>query len=141
VLKRKTAIKKIKAVDADSPVDEYKLRASKTAGKGEEITREQLVAAVLNLDKNLIEGEVYFKTALFMLGALYVGHDLGKLEKLTGVEREFIEPRADRLRRARIWVKDDKTACEWFEDGGGVAFWIDVAVAEGLMNRAPERRA
>lgn len=126
---------KLRRAGAGDAADEYKLRASAEAGDGADITREQLVEAIHRLDPKVVEGDEYFDTALFMLGALYVGHDLDKLEKLTGVSREFIEPRADRLRRAGVWRANDKTACEWFDEGGGLSFWMDVAVALGLMNR------
>lgn len=99
------------------------------------ITREQLVAQVKRLDKNISAHDKIFNTALFMLAAYYVGHDLGTLEALTGVSREFMAERTGRLRESGIWVGDDKTDCEWFARGGGLAFWLDVGVAEGYGQR------
>jgi len=99
-MKRKKLGDKLK--DAGAPVDSYKLNASADAGPGEEVTRGQLVATINQLDPKVKPGDGYFETALFMLAALYVGHDLEKLEQLTGVSRDYIEPRAERLRRAGV---------------------------------------
>jgi|ERR1044072_3907863 hypothetical protein len=105
------------------------------AGAGD-ITRDELVAAIRNLDPNVVEGTQTFKTALFMLAALYLGHeDLDKLAEFTGVGRDYIEPRAKRLRAQGVWIEGNRTACSWWEEDGAFAFWMDVNVAEGLMGR------
>lgn len=96
-------------------------------------TLEGIQTLVRELDQALGDEDDYFKSAVLLLAALSVGQDVERLADFTGFPLEFIEPRAWRLKKNGIW-KDGQTRANWFdEDGGGVAFWMDVALAEGLL--------
>lgn len=76
------------------------------------------------------------KTAAMMLSACYVGSSLAALAEFTNLGAEYIEPRHERLTKAGIF-KNGKIYAEWADpENGGIAFTMDVMVAEGLMERA-----
>lgn len=85
-------------------------------------------------------GDEHYATGVMLLAALHVGPDEAKIAEVTGLPREYLDPRAERLRENGVW-KDGKTCCGWFaEETGGVEFVMDVCVAEGLMARAKPKR-
>lgn len=79
-------------------------------------------------------------TGVMLLAALEVGPDEQKVAEFTGIPLDYIRPRAERLRANGVW-KNGKTHCEWFAKDGGVAFVMDVCVAEGLMGRTKPKRS
>lgn len=89
---------------------------------------------VARLDPSIKENSATFKTAVMLLSALQVGANEEKVMAFTGFSKSFVTSRARRLRKSGIW-DGDKTACEWFGEDGGIAFWADVCVAEGLLQR------
>lgn len=89
---------------------------------------------VRRMDKDLTETESAFRTAVIMLAALSVGQNINKLAAFTKLPKEFVRERAAALRANGIW-QNGKTNAEWFEENGGIAFWMDVACAEGLLQR------
>ncbi len=81
------------------------------------------------------EGTPEFDAALIMLAAIHVGQTYKAIEELTGLDRITIKRVRDRLERNKIW-RHGKTFCDWFDkEGGGTAFWMDVCVAIGMMER------
>lgn len=48
---------------------------------------------VFELDESLTEDDDYFKSAVLLLAALNVGHDVQRLAEFTGFPAEFIETR------------------------------------------------
>lgn len=77
-----------------------------------------------------------FQTTVILLAALQVGQNVRELSKFTGYPETFIRERAVRLKQNGIW-KAGKTYADWLnEEDGGIAFWCDVNVAEGLMTRS-----
>ena len=98
-------------------------------------TLDELKQTIHELDPELKETDDYFKSALVLLTALYVGPRVVAVSKFTGLPRQFVRERAARLRDSKVWVKG-ATQGEWRDpDNGGIAFWMDVAVAEGLLAR------
>jgi hypothetical protein len=90
---------------------------------------------IKTLDPGLPEDDDAFKTATLLLAALIVGADEEKLADFTGLDPDFIAPRAERLRQNGVW-QGEQTHCDWDnEEGGAIAFWLDVNVAEGYMGR------
>ena|GEM_PF-7054342 len=91
---------------------------------------------VRRLDPKLKEDDRAFWAATVMLSALVVGANVRRLARFTGYGPEFIWSVRDNLRRGGIWRRDGRTRCEWGDPkNGGVAFWIDVAVAMGYLER------
>ncbi len=98
-----------------------------------------LISEVKRLDPKLNEGSEDFSTALMLLAALVLGTNEKMISRFTGLPLYFIRPRADRLRKNKIWI-GNKTFCDWFKKGyGGIAFWIDVLVAQGMLNRKEKK--
>lgn len=99
------------------------------------LTLEKIQREVKRLDPKLHKNDNLFKTAVLMFSALRVGPSTKRLVEFTGYPTSFVEPRVQRLRKAKIFVRG-KVRCAWFEKAGGeIAFWCDVLVAEGMLDR------
>jgi len=100
-----------------------------------QLTLKNFEEEVMKLDPKTGPDDPVFSTAVFMLAALQVGANADRVAKFCGYRRDYVRERARRLREAKVWV-GGKTNCEWFEENGGIAFWCDVLVAEGLLDRS-----
>lgn len=79
-----------------------------------------------------------FAAALVMLAAVRLGNrDLGALSRLTEVPLPLVEEFAGRLRANGVWQSDGKTHAEWDAEDGVLAFWLDVWVATGRLEKGP----
>jgi len=77
---------------------------------------------------------------MLLVAAIITGtSNTDAVAKKTKLPRSFVRVVARRLRANGVWV-DGKTACDWFEEDGGVAFAADVCVAQGLMKRVKSKR-
>lgn len=93
---------------------------------------------VKELDPKLSEKDGAFAAAMVLIAASQVGTKADRIAKRTGLKRELVRAYNRRLREQGIFTKDGKIACDWFDkESGGIAFWMDVAVAEGLMQKVP----
>lgn len=102
-------------------------------------TIEDITSAVEGLDPNLDPNLDTFRSALLLLSSAVVGPDEAKVAAFTGLPAAFVAERAERLRASGVWTGEGKIAADWWdEETGGIAFWIDVNVAEGLMERATD---
>lgn len=91
---------------------------------------------VKEMDPNLSEEDGAFAAAMVLIAATQVGTKADRIAKRTGLKREVVRAYNRRLREQGVFIKNGKIACEWFDKKtGGIAFWMDVSVAEGLMNR------
>lgn len=91
---------------------------------------------VVRLDPKLDRDDPCFKTGVMLLASLLVGANADRVAKFCRYSRDFVRPRARRARKNGIWRYDAVDSDEWFEKNlGGVAFWMDVMVAEGEMKR------
>jgi hypothetical protein len=90
------------------------------------------------LDKSLAPEDTSFKTAVVLLAATVHGQNTKRLAEFTGYDPSFIEPIKRNMRQNRLWLQNGKIDCgEWFEkDTGGIAFWMHVACAQGLLKSA-----
>ena len=92
---------------------------------------------VKHLDSALPENDESFKAAVVMLSMLVVGTDVPPLSMFTGYAPDFVEPLVERLQANGVVQRDGTIAANWFDENeGGIAFWMDVCVAQGLMKRA-----
>lgn len=92
-------------------------------------------AIVKEMDPNLKEDDEGFKAAMVLVGAAQVGTSAEKIAERTGLPRSLVRKYVKRARQQRIFQRD-QIACDWFdEEHGGVAFWLDVCVLRGLMNK------
>jgi len=87
---------------------------------------------VQHLDPNTTPEEPAFKTGVLLLSALHVGANINRLTKFTGYPKDFVRDRVKRCRENGIFVGGE-VVCGWFDENGGIAFWMDVLVADGLL--------
>ena len=100
------------------------------------MTFEQIKKSVSDSDPKCKEGMDEFDAAVLLISALHVGNSLRALSKFTGIPKSKISPIKQRLAANKVWLANGKTYCEWFDkENGGTAFWMDVAVALGMMTR------
>jgi hypothetical protein len=105
-----------------------------------QVTLTQIQDEVNRMDPSLKGKGGHFRSAVLLLSALAVGTSLDDLVGFTGYRRSFVEPRVKRLQQSGVFTRDGQIAAQWFDENGGIAFWMDVCVAEGLMQRAPMAR-
>lgn len=91
---------------------------------------------VRKMDENTapdsVEGHA---VALLFAGARHGTRNVRELAAITGVPYESARTLARRLRSNGVWV-GGKTRCNWDDpQNGGIAFWMDVCVATGMLNR------
>lgn len=104
----------------------------------EKVTLPVITKEVHRLDPQLKESEDSFKTAVLMLSALSVGTEVDALVKFTRLPESFVAERVGRLKAGGVF-KGDEIHVDWFdEENGGIAFWMDVAVAQGLVERTDD---
>ena len=59
------------------------------------------------------------------------------LSRITGVSPRVVAEYARNLRASGVWTPDGKTAGQWDdEESGLLAFWLDVWVGQGLLERS-----
>jgi hypothetical protein len=104
------------------------------------LTPEEVKALAHDLDPKLSEEDVAFQVAVILL-AVGTGYlpTLRQLAPLVSLSRPRIREIIARIREQGILVREDgewKMACNWMDaENGNVAFWMDVNVALGLVNR------
>lgn len=88
------------------------------------------------MDPNLSESDPGFKYGLVMLTACQVGPNADKIARRACLPRSEARKLAADCRRNGVFSgKYIVGAAEWFKPGGGMAFWCDVCVAQGLLKR------
>lgn len=98
-------------------------------------TRNRVIATVRELDPDLDEQDDGFKAAMVLVAGLMVGPITSKVSELTKLPLAFVEKCASNLEASGVW-KDGKTHADWDDpEQGGWAFWMDVLVAEGMLER------
>lgn len=101
-----------------------------------EYSFEEVRETIKELDPKLDETDDSFSTATLLLSSALIGTDEDALRKFTGLSSEFIQPRAERLRESGIWEPEGMVYCDWEDEvSGNVSFWLDVCIAEGLVER------
>lgn len=94
-------------------------------------------AEVRRMDPDLDEDDDGFKAATVLLASVVVGTNQRGLVKFTHYPAALIAKFAANLRRSGIWIKDGRVAHSgWLDKDGGIAFWMDVCVAQGLLMRS-----
>lgn len=98
---------------------------------------DEIFDAVRALEPALEPSDRRFQVAIVCLAGAVVPHLVYDVRRFTGYRLEFVGPVVRRLRDQGIW-RDGTVPAAWFGEGGGLAFWLDVAVAEGLLDRVSE---
>ena len=103
--------------------------------KKTKVDKKFIEASVKKLDPKLKKNEETFKIATILLSSIQVGADPKAIAKFLDIGVKEVEKYEKNLRKSKVW-QGKKVACEWFEkEAGGVAFWCDVLVAQGLVKR------
>jgi len=92
---------------------------------------------IRRLDPKLEPGSETFNAALVTLSSGVIGPNIRRLAKFTGLPIRFVTEIGRRLRQGHVWV-GNKVSCDWNnKETGGVEFWLDVCVGQGLLKRTP----
>lgn len=103
------------------------------------INKKFIEEQIKKLDPKLKKNDEVFKIATILLSGLEVGADSKAIAKFLDIDIKDVEKYEKNLRKGKVW-QGKKTACEWFEKDGGIAFWMDVLVAQGLVERTSSKR-
>lgn len=98
-------------------------------------TRESIAARTLALDPDLERGSEEFAAASVLVAGNELGHNIDRIARLTGVDREAVARMARRLVDNGVWSSGN-TVSHWCDNPDDLAsFRRDVAVAEGRLCR------
>jgi hypothetical protein len=100
-----------------------------------EVTLRRLEREVKKMDPNQDRDTDGFRAAVVALAGATVSTRIPDLVKFTGYDRVMVGMWVRNLRRAGVFRRDGKVACDWFEKDGAYAFWMDVCVALGWFER------
>jgi len=91
---------------------------------------------VWNLDANLAEDSHTFQAAMVLHASEFVGPYADRIATFLGYPPGLVQVIAARLYEARIWEDDQVRSEPWFDpQKGGIAFLLDVLVAQGELIR------
>lgn len=104
------------------------------------MTIEEIRATVRESDPNLDETDEAFDAAVLLLSLFEVKRwDARSLAKFTGVDVERVKFFLDNLKASRVIRGHTLHHSGWDdEEAGGIAFWLDVSVATGMVARSPQ---
>ena len=100
-------------------------------------TISEVRSALQEMDPELGTADEEFKVGVILLSSALedVGTDPLTVARFTGYDAEWVMLLATRLQANEIW-KDGKVHADWDDpELGGIEFWIDVAVAQGFLER------
>lgn len=93
------------------------------------------VRTILKEYDSELAGDAY-NAAMVLLSSLIVGPDIDRVIAFTGLDSLFVKQVADRLVANGIWVEGGVHA-DWSDpEDGGIALALDIAVAQGKLERA-----
>ena len=97
-------------------------------------TLRQIENIVHKMDPDVSSDDDAYQVAIIILAALQVGANIRRIAHFTGYLIREVAEIGRRLRANGVW-RGPKTRCEWF-NGDCIAFWMDVNVGLGYMERA-----
>ena len=103
---------------------------------GATMTLGEIEQEVQRLDPQIDRDEDSYRIAVLLLSSVVIGTDIEQLVAFTGLSEAFVAQTAGYLYESKVWTEEGIDVADWFEkDGGGVAFWLTVAVGRGLVKR------
>ena len=103
--------------------------------KIKEWTIKDVKKEVKRLDTELKDNDKGFRVAVLLISSLVCGNQIKELVKFTGYSEYFIKETSKNLRKNGIWEGKKIAAHEWFEKDGAIAFWCDVNVGLGYLEK------
>jgi len=89
----------------------------------------------MQLDPNLEPSDPGFLAACVLLSSAVIGPNADRIAKFLGEPRKPVREIGRRLRLQKVW-DHARVSCDWFDKDTGIyAFWLDVCVAQGWMDR------
>jgi len=105
------------------------------------MTIQEIKNAVKEMDPNLSAREEGFKFAVLLIAASQVGPTQPKLCELTRYPAGLVKKFLVNARTTGL-IKGGKIMHSgWFDKDGGIAFWLDVAMAQGFIKRVEKKKA
>jgi hypothetical protein len=98
-----------------------------------EWTIERVRREVKRMNPALDEENDGFAAAVVLISSVILGPNVRRIARFTGYSRCRVAEWGRRLRENGIWQGDRVGAAGWFEEDGGLEFWLHVAVAQGLL--------
>jgi hypothetical protein len=104
-------------------------------------SREGICSRLHRLDASLQQGSPTHDAALVLLAGAVIGHNIDRLARFAGLQRELVARSVRRLVDNGVW-QDGNAVCRWLDDPAADpdGFWADVAVAEGKLCRRMDER-
>lgn len=97
-------------------------------------------AIVKKLDPKLDTESEDFKIATVLIAATQVGPNADKIADKAKLPRRVVRKYAADARRAGVFKGGKIAHSGWFDKDGGIAFWLDVAVVRGFLQRVAATR-
>ncbi len=104
------------------------------------ISLKRLVKEVHRLDPKLSKEDDAFKCAVVLLtAALATGPNVNKVSQFCGYPRTLVRRFASNLRASQVWGHKYICSSDWNDKkSGGIAFWLDVSIGLGFIERRAE---
>lgn len=100
-----------------------------------QLTVNDLKKEIRRMDPNLKPTDESFDTAVILLASTIVGPNVLSVSRYTGIATPEVAKRAKNFRESKVWSGKKVRAGEWFDKDGGIAFWLDVSVGDGMLRR------
>lgn len=99
-------------------------------------TIRQIHNMIKESDPNLSQDDEAYKAAAVLLLSANIGPNQLAIARLLGYPRSLVAKFNYRLRKSKIWRRGKVYHSGWDDpEHGGIAFWLDVATATGLIER------
>jgi len=97
---------------------------------------EKVKQIIREMDENLSESDESFSGALVLISIIEVGHRIKDIVNFSSLDRKFVADFIRNLRANKFFTWNNKICHSgWFDEGGGVAFWMDVSIGLGYIQR------
>lgn len=100
------------------------------------VTIEQIREDIRQMDDGLEEDSDGFKVAVIVLSSAIIGPNIKRLARFTGYGRDFCSEISRHCREGGLWRGGRVYHSGWDDEKtGGIAFWLDCALAQGYIER------
>ena len=101
------------------------------------ITKELIVKEVRKITEEGDKNSETNKIGQILLASTFKGTDEKGIAEFLEMDFNYVNKIGKSLRKNKIWTKDNMVSGEdWFEEkSGGIAFVLDILVAQGLLKR------
>ena len=112
-------------------------RRESVGAESMKVTIGRIHEEVARLDPKLLKAdEESYKAAVVLLSSAQVGPNIKRIAKFARYPRATVAQFSRMLRKNRVW-RGERIYTNWFDENGGVSFWLDVLAARGFVERVP----